>query len=441
MILTGLPRAISRYLVVCCMLVACNNHSPTTKTGSSKKVEIKKENGAYRLYKDGEPFFVKGGAGYTHLQELAACGGNTIRTWDTVRLMAILEEARRYNLSVIVGLDLPESGLLEFYNDQEKVEQLYTAYRSIIRRFRDHPSLLAWCPGNELDFPYRLKYDPFYKVFNNVIKMIHAEDPGHPVTTALANFEKRSIVNIKTKVSGLDFISINTFNLLKTLRKDLSKFKWFWNGPYLVTEWSPDGGWETENITKWQTPIENTSTRRAELIAEFYHRYLPLNDRRFLGSLVFYWGSREEFTHTWFSVFNENGIPTEVMEVLHDCWNDTVTKHQAVKIIYMLLDERSAADNILLAPGSAHQASVLLPPGESSKGLHFNWEIIQEDWFGDKDPNRKKPAPEIGLIRDSTVQQVTFSGPLKEGPYRIFVTVTDAKGFCATANTPFYVVE
>jgi hypothetical protein len=423
------------------MLVACNNHPPTTKTGSSKKVEIRKENGVYRLYKNGQPFFVKGGAGYTHLQELAACGGNTIRTWDTVRLMAILEEARHYNLSVIVGLDLPESGLLEFYNDPEKVEQLYTAYRSIIRRFRGHPSLLAWCAGNELDFPYRLKYDPFYKALNKMITMIHNEDHDHPVTSTLANFEKRSIVNIKTKVSGLDFISINTFNSLKTLRKDLSRFKWFWNGPYMVTEWSPEGGWETDHTTNWQAPIENTSTMRADLIAEFYQTWLPRDDRRFLGSLVFYWGSKEEFTHTWFSIFNETGMPTEVMEVMRDCWNDTVTRHQAVKIKNMLLDERSGPDNILVAPGSAHQASVLLPPGEINKGLHFTWEIIKEDWFGDKNPNRKKPAPETGLIRDSTAQQVAFSVPLKEGPYRIFVTVTDAKGFCATANTPFYVVE
>jgi hypothetical protein len=428
-------------LTTCCILVACRPTPAAKKNNEQKTVELRKEKGVYRLYKNGQPFLVQGGSGYTHMKELAACGGNTIRTWDTTGLQTILDEAGTYHLSVIAGLDLPVSGLLdEFYNDTGKVEKIVSAYRSIVQRYKHHPALLVWCLGNELDFPYRPKYAPFYKAFNKLLNMIHTEDPDHPVTTTLTNFQRRNVVNIKAKVEGLDFISINTFNPLKTLGKDLESFDWFWDDPYLITEWSPEGGWET-NVVKWLAPIENTSTKKAELFREFYQTWLPRTDPRFLGSLAFYWGSKEEYTHSWFSIFNEDGYPTEVMEALHDCWKDTVTKHQSVKIQYMLVDEKGAADNLLLSPGSTHHATLLLAAGENSDSLRYYWEIVQEDWWGHKKSHWTKPAPEQGLLSDSTAKQVSFLSPAKEGPYRIFVTVSNSKGFCATANTPFYVVE
>jgi Beta-galactosidase/beta-glucuronidase len=426
-------------LPFCFFLIAC--HHPPAITGAPKKVEVKKAEGVFRIYKNGKPFLIKGGSGFTHLRELAACGGNTIRTWDTTHLQSILDEAHHYGLAAIVGLDLPVSTLLdEFYCNKQKTDSVYSAYQSIVRRFKNHPALLVWCLGNEIDFPYRPRFAAFYKTFNRLVAMIHEEDPDHPVTTTLTNFQKRNIVNIKLKVRGLDFISINTFNPLKTLEKDLQHFKWFWDGPYLITEWSPEGGWETQ-VVKWLAPIENTSTKKAELFRDFYQNYLPHKDPRFLGSLAFYWGWKEEYTHSWFSIFNEDGTPTEIVETLRDCWRDTVTHHQAVQLQYMLLDGKGAADNILLSPGSTHQASLLLAPGEHSDSLCFHWEIIREDWWGHKKSHWTKPPAEQGLLIDSTTLQVAFRSPLKEGPYRIFVTAFNAKGFCATANTPFYVVE
>ena len=58
------------------MVLSCKN-GPLNKTQPSQSkyaVTIKKENGVYRLYKNGLPFFVKGAAGYDHISELAASG-------------------------------------------------------------------------------------------------------------------------------------------------------------------------------------------------------------------------------------------------------------------------------------------------------------------------------------------------------------------------------
>ncbi len=428
-------------LVIGCPLAACHNPYSAEAT-KGKKVAIRKENGRYQLYKDGQPFFVKGAVGHTHLDELAACGANTLLIWDTSLIEKTLNEADRNHLSVIAGLDIPSGELVDFYNNDTLVNKLFNDYQRVINRFKGHPALLAWGLGNELVMPVSSRSSGFYKTYNRLLRMIHTDDKDHPVTTTIINYQKQSILNIRWKIRDLDFISINTYNRLKDINKQLGMLSWFWNGPFLISEWSPNGGWESET-TVWQAPIENTSTKKAEQYTEFYRQYMPLNNNRFLGSLVFYWGSRQEYTHTWYSVFTENGVPTEIKEALKDCWTGTTTEHQSTKIKYMLVDSSGARDNLLLSPGSQHTASLLLEDGVKPDSLRFAWEIVQEDWlnWGRTWHYFKRPAAMQGLISDSTLMNPKFTCPKKEGPYRIFINVYNNKGFCTTANTPFYVVN
>ncbi|MES2848730.1 MAG: hypothetical protein V4685_06715, partial [Bacteroidota bacterium] len=94
-------------------VVSCNDKVADRKTGS-KKVEIKKENGVYRFYKNGVPMLVKGAVGHEYLRELAASGGNTVLLWDTTLMEQTLNDAARYNVSVIAGLDVPDGELTEW---------------------------------------------------------------------------------------------------------------------------------------------------------------------------------------------------------------------------------------------------------------------------------------------------------------------------------------
>ena len=433
---------LTHTLLCCFLLVLFSCSQKIKKKSGAKKVEIKKENGVYRLYKNGSPFLIKGAVGHTNLAELVACGGNTISTWDTTMVETILNEAQKYNISVVVGLDIPSGDVLQFYDDEKKVEELFKAHQASVRRFKNHPALLYWGLGNELIMPFSSNSGKFYKTYNRLLKMIHTEDPDHPVTTTLINLQKGSILNINWKIRELDFISINTYNKLKNIKQELKKLSLLWNGPYMISDWSPNGGWESEN-TVWQAPIENTSTKKAEEYFRFYKDFMPKSDPRFLGSLAFYWGSRQEYTHSWYSVFNEDGSPTEIMEALNDAWKDTVTNHSSVKVKYMLIDNHGARDNILLSPGSKHEVSLLLHEKQSPDSLRYSWEILKEDWlyWGRTWNNFKKPVVLQGLISDSAAQKTSFICPSKEGAYRIFITAYNSKGFCATANTPFYVVK
>lgn len=402
------------------------------------RVEIRKEHGKFFFYKDGAPFFVKGGSGFTYMEELAVAGGNTIRTWDTTNLGKILDEAAANHLVVIAGFYIPESSLIkEFYSDSSKTGSMMRAYLDVVNRYKNHSALLAWCVGNELSFSLSLGKAPFYKTMKLLLKNIREVDKNHPVTTTI--LERKNLVGIKLFLPYFDFISINTFANIKRLSKQLSNISFFWNGPYLITEWNPKGGWEAAT-TAWQSPIENTSTKTAEQVSEYYKDYMPVNDKRFLGSLIFYWGNKEEYTHTWFSIFNEEGKPTEVLEAIRDEWQGKKTLHASPQIEYILLDGKGAADNILAMPGSRHGAVLVPKKGTDTSGFQYHWQLLKEDWWSYYKRNPQIPVSEPGLIRDSSKESIEFLAPGEDGPYRLFLTVSNNKGYIATANIPFYVV-
>jgi Glycosyl hydrolases family 2, TIM barrel domain len=418
-------------------LTACNTVPPVNK---NRKVYIDNTNGKYTLFRDGQPYMVKGAAGFTNLAALKAAGGNTIRTWDTLRLASILDEAQKNKLAVVVGLYLPNSYDLDyFYTDTAKVAAQLRLYKAVINRFKDHPALLCWCAGNELIFPFSAKYTAFYTAFNNLVAMIHHEDPNHPVTTISGNFSKRNVFNINTK-TGVDFISFNVFGAINSFSKDLENFEWCWKGPFLITEWGIEGPWEETGKTAWGAFIENTSTKKAEQLLSVYRQYMPVDNKRFLGSLVFYWGQKQETTATWFSFFDESGAASESVNVMQYIWLGKKPAIRAPAIKYMLVNEKGARDNIMFAPGEPATARVLMETPAS--GLRFQWVLLPEDWYKTTYIiNEKKMDTIEGLFTTAQDSIISFSAPAKEGPYRLFAYVYDSTGHYATCNTPVYVMS
>ena len=405
----------------------------STYTGP-RKVNIENINGRYSFYKDGKPFLVKGGSGIKHVKELSESGGNTIMVWDTSELKNVFEEAARYNVSVIIGLDIPQADT-GFYDNIKNVAQLYNACISIVTRYKDNPCLLAWCLGNEIALPFSLKPGTFYRAYNQILARIHNIDPNHPVCTSIVNVLKRDVLTLKWRIPALDFYSINTYNSLKILEQILERDKLFWDGPYIIGEWAPQGGWEAP-ITAWKAPIEYSSTTKAQLFYEFYNKYMPFKDPRFMGSVVFYWGQRQEYTQSWFGIFDKDGNPNEIKEALNDCWKGTTTPHLSPKIKSVLIDNLDDKNNIIITSGSKHRAATIVQAANPLDSLRYKWELYREDWN-----YPKGPPSQAGLFADSTLAVTDFKAPKNEGPYRVFVSVYNSKGYFATANIPIYVVR
>jgi hypothetical protein len=424
--------------ILCFLSLACNRDK--TSNEINKTVYIKTQNGKYTLYRNGQPFFIKGVSGFTNLKRLKEAGGNTIRVWDTTNLGKILDSAQANHLAVIVGLPMPPSSNMDEFYKTPKADAYALKIARLVNRFKNHPALLCWCLGNELAFPYKPEYNQFYSTFNGMVDMIHRDDPQHPVTTTIMTFQKKNIINIKLRTK-IDFISFNIFGSIKTLKEDLQKFSWFWNGPFLITEWAIEGPWTTDSQNAWGAYIENTSTKKAEQYQTIYQKYMPVNDPRFLGSMVFYWGQKQELTPTWFSLFDDNGAETEMVQVMQYLWTGAKAPERAPTLKYMLVNGKGAKDNILFKPGIIAHSKVYLESTDTA-GLKFKWMVFAEDWFK---PNgifsEKKPKEIKNSIIANNGSELNFKVPDKEGPYRLFVYIYNQKGSFATSNTPFYVLK
>lgn len=420
--------------------ISCNRDK-MGRSFENNSVYIKSINGKFEIFKNGKPFLIKGASGYTHLRELKQAGGNTIRVWDTIGLRKILDTADHYQLSVIIGLPMPPSEFMdEFYNDDIKTKNHIKKITTLVNEFKNRPSVLFWCLGNELAFPYRPKYRKFYKTFNDLVTSIHTDDPAHPVTTTLQAVSPKNIFNI-TYRTGIDFLSFNLFGGLLTFREDIEKLKWFWKGPYLFTEWGIEGPWSTGIQNTWGSYIESTSTKKAEEYLEIYRKYVPVHDSRFLGALVFYWGQKQEYTPTWFSFFDDLGNKTEAVNVMQYIWTNKKIALHAPLMDYILLNDKGAKNNIFLTPNTTSTGKVILAQRDSAN-LRYKWKLFKEDWHK---PNgiflERKPKKLPNLIVDDLAKEVRFRVPANEGPYRLFVYVYDNRGFLASANIPFYVID
>lgn len=403
-----------------------------------RKVYVEKKDGTYTLLKDGKPYFIKGASGYSYGAVLKESGGNTFRTWDTTRLAVVLDSALANELTVIVGLYLPDYHETDFFEDPKQVAQMHQAYQKVVNRFKHHPALLMWSVGNEVIFPYNPSYNDFYTVFNDLVDMIHRNDYDHPVTTVLLNFDRKSIFNLVLRCD-IDIFSFNIYNRINTFRDDLEGIKWLWNGPYLLSEWGIDGPWGGTEQTAWGAYLELNSSEKAALCLTRYRHYMPLEDSRFLGSCLFYWGHKQEGTHTWFSLFDEAGAPSETVGAMKFLWTGRVYKNEFPVVKSLLLNSKQAKDNVLLTPHTS-AAAVVNASGGGIKTI--KWQLFKEDWLRvNNRANTQKLTPLPQLNKSSTETGVTFTVPEEEGPYRLFATIYTDRGNFATCNIPFYVVS
>ena len=195
-------------------------------------------------------------------------------------------------------------------------------------------------------------------------------------------------------------------------------------------------------MTSWRAPIEQTSAKKAEQIRSRNDIIAERKDKTCLGDLVFYWGLKQEITHTWFSIFDAKGNKSQTFYELQSIWkNQSINSTCAPQVKYMLVNNMGARDQLIYKPNELKQAEVFTE-GEADSTLHFKWEIYEENWdykgANDKQKNAKKI---LGCFDSADGKKVSFTTPSIEGPYRIFSYIYDQKGNFATTNSPFYVLN
>jgi hypothetical protein len=398
------------------------------------KVEIKFIDSSYQLLRGGQPYFVKGAGGGAFPSRIAAYKGNSIRTWGTRGAQRTLDSAAKYGLTVLMGLDVTSERHGFNYDDAEAVKKQLDRLRAEVLKYKDHPAVLGWGIGNELNLQY--KNPKVWEAVNDISKMIHEVDKNHFTTTVLAGVNKQLVDHIREKAKDIDMLCINVYGGLASLPRSLEQSGW--DGPYMVTEWGPTGHWEGLT-TSWKTPIEETSSEKAAVYKSRYEYSVERDRKKCLGSYVFLWGQKQERTPTWYGVFTEKGEESEVVDVMHYLWSGEWPANKAPHLYSMRLDNKKSIDNIYLKPGTAYNALTVVTDPDNDK-LTYRWEVMAEptqlSTGGDFEA---RPKSMEGLITSDNKGSAKVNTPDTEGAYRLFVYVTDGNNNVATANIPFYI--
>jgi len=406
----------------------------------AKTVYIKEDGKGFKVYRNGAYFKIKGATGREYLKDLAEIGGNTIRIYDFNNIESILNEAHQNNLAVIV--DIPLSKYTDgdnFYSDEVQISRYRDTIKKLVNTYKHHPALLFWNLGNELDYPLVFRKNDFINTFNNFIEVIQTEDPNHPVGTSIIPSRTQTL-SIHLHSPQLDFIGFNAFGNLNTVKPLIEKLDYITNVlPYYISEYANNGPWE-EETTLWSVPIEQTSTKKAEQYMAYYKSSI-LKDSASMGDLVFFWGQKQEHTHTWFSIFDDEGRKSQIFYNLKSMWGkQTDPNDWPPQIKYMLIDHQGAKDTLVYQSQDVKTAQIIFD-SEIDSTFQFKWEIYKEGW--NYEPQKKEKRPdripmEVLLQKENSI---TFCIPEKEGPYRLFGYAYDQKGNFATTNTPFYVLN
>jgi len=404
------------------------------------KVEIRKENGQFRLYRGGQPYFIKGAVysvdagGKYPIADLAARGANSVRAGD----LRTLDEAQKLGMTVLVNLPMRMESAQKFdYSNEQAVREQFENVKKRVLEWKDHPAVLMWAIGNELSVGYTNR--KVWNAVNDVARFIHEVDPNHPALTVIGDgfaHNNGDIKEIRERAPDLDLLGVNFYKGVEEVPAMLTAEGW--EKPYVITEWGPSGDWQMPR-TAWNAAIEETSTEKAERYLERYRNTMLKDTGRCLGSYVFIWRWRHERTQTWYGMFLESGERTEAVNVMQYVWSGQWPANRAPRVEELAIDGKAAGDNVYVKPGSEHTAAVKVsdPDGDP---VALRWEVLAEvprAGYAGTGETRSKPMPE--LIGKTGAGGMTFTAPSQEGAYRVFVFAVDGQGNGATANIPFFV--
>ncbi|MHA6246966.1 glycoside hydrolase family 2 TIM barrel-domain containing protein [Pontibacter sp. CAU 1760] len=397
-------------------------------------VEIRQENGQYQLYRGGAPYYIKGAGGSHFLDRLAAYGGNSVRTWSTDNAQEILDEAYRNGLTVTMGLEVGRERHGFDYDDPEAVQQQLSELRKEVLKYKDHPALLIWGIGNELNLSYT---NPLvWDAVNDIVKMIHEVDPNHPTSTMLAGINKMEMDYIREKVPDLDILAVNAYGDLPKVPARVREFGW--TAPYMITEWGPTGHWEGPQ-TPWGASVEETSAQKAAVYQQRYQASMGQDKAQCIGSYVFLWGQKQERTPTWYGLFTEDGKESEVVDVMQYLWTGNWPENRAPHLRKFTIDGKSATDNIYLPPNKSFQVTADVSDPDKDP-LTYRYELLHESTDLKEGGDREnRPAAITELVTPQRPGTATLKAPAQQGAYRLFVYAYDGHENVATANIPFYV--
>ncbi|MFP4287930.1 MAG: hypothetical protein ACLFQS_01620 [Bacteroidales bacterium] len=421
-------------------LISCQEPSGDFNYTDTSRVEFREHNGNWSLYRNNEPYFIKGAHGTVRLDWLQEIGGNSIIIYESELNDSIMDLADSLGLTVSISLEIGKVRF-EDYTDNDFIAAQRNRVKKVVEKYHEHPALLFWIVGNELHIENKNNI-ALWREVNEISEMIHSIDPYHPTTTTIASFPTVSFQPLQVKLFApdLDFITLTIYEFAPRIRRESDSFVWGINGPFLVSEWGGQPYWMFPR-TEWDAILEHSSTKNADF---FYHNHYLIfdhNPEKCIGGYVFYWGQKQERTHTVFSLIHDEKYKTQSFESLQYLWTETFPENWCPRIDTFYI-EGFSDPNVYLRIGDNYTAKILASDPDMDS-LTMKWELRTEGYYRDKTGGEPEMITEIVFQSDSIKpfkERFSFSSPDQEGPFRLFVYVYDGNDYVATANRPVYVL-
>jgi hypothetical protein len=394
-------------------------------------VELRQTEDGWQLLRGGEPYVIKGAGGSASLEQLAAAGGNSVRTWSTDGVDLLLDEAHALGLTVTVGIWLGHERHGFDYSDENQVREQLERAREAVLRYRDHPALLMWGIGNEMEGFEDADNPVIWKAVNDVAAMVKELDPHHPTMTVTTFVHGARIEFVHHKSPAIDIHGVNAYgaaSIVAERLRDGGATK-----PFVLTEFGPVGPWEMPK-TEWGAPYEQTSTDKARFYRQSYEQGILAEPGFALGSYVFLWGSKMEATETWFGMFLEDGARTGAVDTMSELWSGSGPEDLAPEVEPLVLTGSAQVE-----PGAEISVASDVQDPEGSE-LRVRWVLRPESGDYATGGDFRPGLPEIdGAVTEGDARGARVRMPGEPGPYRLFFYAYDEAGNAATANVPLLV--
>jgi hypothetical protein len=343
-----------------------------------------------------------------------------------------LDEAHQNGLTVALGIWLGHERVGFDYNSADMVAQQYEYVREAVLRYKDHPAVLMWGLGNEMEGYHDGNNAAVWSHIQAVAAMVKKLDPHHPTMTVIAEVGGGRVRNIHRLCPDIDIIGVNTYAGAMSLPPRYRAAGG--TKPYILTEFGPSGTWEIKK-NDWGAAPEPTSQQKAQTYRQAYLQAVEVERGKLcLGSYAFTWGFKQESTATWYGMFLSDGSKLAAVDMMSELWTGQAPADRCPTIEPIALEGPDQVD-----PGATVRARVSVSDPEG-RPVQIRWLLAAEAkryrLGGEHEP--ELPSYPEAIVR-AEGEEVELRMPQEPGGYRLFAFAYDSSGGAAMANLPLLV--
>lgn len=279
-------------------------------SSKGNSVQVKTTSSGYELIVNEAPFYIKGVGvgeafgkkGENYLALAKELGANVVRTWGTDQgTQKYLDEAHKQGLLVSAGIWInhpDDKKTYSYLNDHPCMKAKEKETLEYVKRFKNHPAVLAWNIGNECIF---FTKDPeereaLCRFMNGLMKKVKKMDPHHPIVYASVN--SLDLPYIKKYMPDLDIIGMNIYGSVIGSQSGWSSLDF--GRPYVVTEFGPLGPWDLPKDANGKM-LEQDDITKAQ---QYKNHWSLIQERKGknIGGFVFHLGETTQESLTMWNL-------------------------------------------------------------------------------------------------------------------------------------------